>query len=67
MNVQLPADLMEVAEVTDSPEVLEVALYKTTSDGLEEWMISFNIESGEPTQMTDDVDVLWDLAKKGLK
>jgi hypothetical protein len=66
-SVSLAEDLMEVAEVTDSPEYIEVALYTATSEGFEDWMMSFDVETGEPTQMSDDAAVIWKLCKKGLK
>jgi hypothetical protein len=56
---KLPADLEEVVAAAD-PATLEIALYARASNGPEMWVMSFD-EDGKPTDLTDDVDLLWAL------
>lgn len=63
---KLPYDLMEVAVAAD-PASLEIALYVRKSDGNEEWVMSFDAETGEPTEVTPDAEIVWALLKRTLR
>jgi len=59
----LPPELEELAAIVD-PETLEIALYAQKSDK-EMWVMSFD-DKGEPTEATDDAELLWSLMKSVL-
>jgi hypothetical protein len=63
---KLPDDLMEVAIAAD-PSSLEIDLYARKSDSTEEWVMSFDAETGEPMEVTPDAEIVWALLKRTLR
>jgi hypothetical protein len=62
---KLPSDLEEIATVVEEG-TLEIALY-WVHDDTEEWLMTFDAQTGEPVEATPDPDAIWELFKKGLK
>lgn len=62
----IPAELEHVAAIAE-PATWEIALYYRSKNNVEEWVMSFDPETGAPIEVTPDATLAWKLIKQAMR